>query len=221
MNYTEIAKLINYLFKAVFIKRVQGAEGNPEDSTELTDLIENYDLKPVFIELQRNFAEGWYSERIVEQLKLDYEHYILDLKSSVANVSFKELTALRALTNRIEMSLDKPTYFDFRLLSNENNTKNDLEEPTQIWFRVGKKLASGKIKNDSLLHSSAPEIAKNVNIPEGEKYILATLNNYDNDKNIYRSERKMSIIYDYFKFNNIPVQREFIEKLNTLKDNES
>lgn len=82
-----------------------------------------------------------------------------------------------------------------------------------MWFKVGLKFATGEIQKYSYSEYSAPQIAKAVGLPGGEKNILATINSYGNDKDMYASRMKMQIIIDHCQENNIPIDPDFLSNI--------
>lgn len=79
-----------------------------------------------------------------------------------------------------------------------------------IWFQVGLKFATGEIKKYPHPEYSAPQIAEAIGLPSGEKYILAGINGYKSDKDIYASRMKMQTIINYCQENDIPIDPDFL-----------
>lgn len=69
---------------------------------------------------------------------------------------------------------------------------------------------------------TAPKIARELQIPKGEKSILATLNDYQENnsnfsKNFFRNLKEMENVEEYCTENNLTMTPFFLEKLNDLK----
>lgn len=87
------------------------------------------------------------------------------------------------------------------------------------WFKVGLKFANGEIENclqNGIV--SAPKIAKKIGCPGGEKYILASLNNYSNGENrskniFHKSYDKVEILRNYFADKKIEPGKFFNKKV--------
>lgn len=101
----------------------------------------------------------------------------------------------------------------------DNNIKNSGSYESSLWFQVGVKFANGEIY--SLIEkygNNASKISKEIDLKRGEKYILASINNYSNDnsnkeKNIFNSPQKISKIINYCKEQNISMSSKFLKKI--------
>jgi len=110
----------------------------------------------------------------------------------------------------------------------EKDLKNEPQPKTEkkntLWFKTGLLFAKGimeKYYSDNGRTKSdkyrAREIADEVNLPKGEKYILATLQGYKSDKDIYHNRDKMLFIIEYCNNKGIEPHQSFLDKLPTEK----
>lgn len=226
MNYIEIAKLANFLHKEFLMRRFRQLSGKKVMDNHI-ELLRNYDINPVLVEMQQNFTQHYASERVVEQLKKDYEAYLFDLEHFMHPKSEDEKKIFERIYGKIKHALKNPTFLesiwvDTILKDNGVDSLEEIEGKEYLWFKVGLKFAIGEIKLDSILTQSAPKLGKALGLPSGaKKYIIATCNNYqvtNVDKNIYSSIDKMEFIANYCKSKNIQIEEEFAVKLKTLKE---
>lgn len=223
MNYIEIAKFTNFVLKSHLKKRVEelNEKHNP---LEFMRTLRDYDIRPTLIEMQRNFTKNWSNERIVDQLEKDYKKYLEKIDDLFDSYTVNEKSILSRNYVRLLKNLKNPTFLESDLVDyltqgdNLLDKMDELEQEINLpWFKVGLLFASGEIKNYSLKTMSASEIAKANNVPGGEKYILGTVNSYKTDKDIYYSEKKMRLLFEYCKTNNLPIDNEFSDKLKALE----
>lgn len=87
----------------------------------------------------------------------------------------------------------------------------------KIWFKVGLLFATGEMKQLAKdLDNNATQIAESLEEPGFNKYILATLNDYqksNKDKNIYASRMKMQLIIDHCRENDIEIDMDFLNSI--------
>jgi hypothetical protein len=103
------------------------------------------------------------------------------------------------------------------------NLKKDYKD--ESWFKVGLLFAKGEMAKFQLnerMHPdwSAPKIAKELNLPNCEKYFLGTLNEYKlGSKNIFNNLNNLSKIIEHCKTNEILICKKFIDKFDSIKSN--
>lgn len=111
-------------------------------------------------------------------------------------------------------------------------TKKDFKQ--HGWFKVAVLFASGKMqkfytvnsKNEFVIKPeyTAPKIAKDLKIPDYQKEILATLNNYKKGnsnakKNIFnRTSTELKEVIKYCENKKYDLTPDFIERYNLIKD---
>ena len=104
-----------------------------------------------------------------------------------------------------------------RTSTNPSKLESNNHYMDQIWFKVGLKFATGEIDTLKLQYNSAKKIAEYLGNKNYDKYILATMHNYqetNRDKNIYAHPDKLLKIYNCCKTNNIEMTTNFIERIS-------
>lgn len=226
MDYTEIAKYFNFISYKSLFKRISVIEKRSKED-EFQEELSGYDIKPVIIEMHKNFGENWHSERAIKKIEEDYEEYISKFEEYLTPFSSGERSVLGWQRLQLRNQFHSKTFLDprwipFRSKDDEKERQPETED-APIWLKVGTKLATGEINKSSLKDNSAPKIAKVLDLPLGsDKYILGTINNYqkegNKDKNIYASKEKMQAIADYCRETNLPIIDDFKMKLDSISD---
>jgi hypothetical protein len=159
-----------------------------------------------------------------ENSLFDIHHKIdsCDGKSKAGIENFKYLNRIvdSISFKQFKLSIDKIISF----LHNQKITIDNKKEPEKyikyIWFKVGLEFAKGNIheylienKSDFAEGYSSPEVARKLGNIKYDKYILASVHNYENDKNIFKNKIKMERIIEYCTDNNINVADYFLSKL--------
>lgn len=225
-NYYPLQHYIDFLandFKDNSVEAVKKKFAEPLNELEYkTFLLEEEKKKyqPILDEILAN-------EKLIKEpkdkivfLEMEKQKYIRDLSmeslASSGTIGFNgmELFMDREISNRIkEIELITPQ---------QNEQKKDIKD--NKWFIVGLLFATGKLekyylenKNGMKPEYSAPSIAKELGDPNYHKYILATMNNYNTDKNIYCKNTKIKQIFKHCTDNKIEMVQFFIDKYNNLQ----
>lgn len=159
---------------------------------------------------QGYFYKAW---TIVLSNSKIYAHYFKDYYSIKANDS----EALQVEVNKQDAEIE--------YVSQKIEKINDLKYKNQIWFKVGVLFAKGEMNkyfnkgrtgfDDNY---SAPKVAKEIGNTSYDKFILATINNYDSNnpngsKNIFNSKDKMVKIIAHCKELSLPIDEYFLLRL--------
>ena len=109
--------------------------------------------------------------------------------------------------------------------SQKSESINNLKYKSQIWFKVGVLFANGEMnkyynkgRTGFANGYSAPKVAKEFGNTSYNKFILASINNYDSDnqngdKNIFNSKDKMEKIIAHCKELSMPIDEYFLSRL--------
>lgn len=162
--------------------------------------------------------------------------YIFNKLSGIEKTAFKSkfcdsLEKLKSFQKEsffIELITDLINVIEKDYLKFKKSTeavKPDEKYKTQILFKVGLLFAKGDMnkyfdvnnKNTTVMKNglSAPKIAKELKNDSYDKYILATINNYKTEKNIFNRLDMMNNIISHCEAEKIPVDPYFLSRLPT------
>ncbi|MDT0646316.1 hypothetical protein RM545_06405 [Zunongwangia sp. F260] len=130
MNYTEIAKFLNFVLQLSFKIATKDHPSSPWPDQQM-DSLKNYDLNQVLVEIHKNYKQSWADERISNQMNKDYERYLSILEHYLKKFPKKEQRAVRVRYNQIKGYLDNPTFLDPTILhsmSSQGEEVNFMED---------------------------------------------------------------------------------------------
>lgn len=138
---------------------------------------------------------------------------------NISDLEEESESELKGLLNFFEAEMQNL----FRM-NDDDVKKSDVD---MLWFKAGLCFAKGEMEKYQLnetIHPdwTAPKIAKEMNLPECEKYFLATLNNYvknsNSNKNIFNSLNRMEKLIKHCQDNKFTVSENFISRYNLIKE---
>jgi hypothetical protein len=203
-----IKKQVNQGVREIVIDSVKSEELKRVNSSAYNNIIVKKAFKVQDSGSSEYLLEGTIPSKVI--IKLDeFENHI-----SSAN----------AIMDYITIQLNN--YSDS--LENGKPKKDKKNYKDYVWFKVGLLFADGtmekyyKVTDIGFLklkdNFTAPKVAIDLGHEGYEKYILATLNNYNSNsdskkKNIFSSREKMEKIIDHCNKKNIPINPYFISRL--------
>lgn len=137
MEYLEIAKLIRF----IQLERVKRKFNRPVDRVSdkpLIQVLREYRMNPVILEIRSNFAKNFHSPLVVDQLKKDYERYIRLFNAFLHVYSEEEQKVLEWKRSQIRTQLRNPTYLVpsslLDTLEEEGEEKEAMHNPYDTIF---------------------------------------------------------------------------------------
>lgn len=153
--------------------------------------------------------------------KVEYENDLDRIKIIEGQIKSHERTLLDPFLMQLNEEIEN--YFNIPLKTDEEpNYKR------QNLFKVGLLFATGQMnkyfevgkENRIISNTKAPAISRdfeNIGISVSNKFILASINEYKSNKNIFNSYDMMTNVINHCKAENIPIEPFFMRKYSIIE----
>jgi hypothetical protein len=208
-------------YKSTYSIRVNEFKDKYVDNTEIV-FIENEIERVNDVIMRLNVAIKQSEEQIeiTDQSILDYnplEEFYKDIRVDSATKSKSTYKLIIDFLESRKQEIEKESKLNAPAPELVNNDFKKYKN--QNLFKVGLLFATGEMNKYFQVNSlnkivlnpgyNAPSIAKELNNSVNDKYILAAINNYESNKNIFNSLDMMNKVISHCKEENLPIDAYF------------